>query len=336
MKNASLGMGLGLLAACAAAAPSDPPATIRRLDLPDESAQRYPLAVPVEPGNTVEVDFPFPIADWAGRGFTPDPERFAGDLVVDAVRGSPRVFVTPITRDAHRVLHVVLRLPSGSERSVPIEFIAAPSDQAWRKVTLVAPASVPAPGPSGEGVAVTVPSEARVRLLDSAPAEAFQTPTPAIEIGIVRTLRLMLALGPDGARRLVAANPALEMAELPHSARPFGAFTLEIPFALRDSVVDCLGLCVKVTSTSLRRLIFDPGSWIVRVGDRVYPVRTADFTNEIEPGATAWAVLVLTRAQDGTPTHLLPKNSFEVSLTVAAAVTSKAVRRMAADDGPSG
>ena len=41
------------------------------------------------------MDFPFPIDDWAGRGFTPDPERFAGDLVVDAVRDQQAALRNP-------------------------------------------------------------------------------------------------------------------------------------------------------------------------------------------------------------------------------------------------
>ena len=64
--------------------------------LPAEADERRPLAFPTEPGNTVEVDFPWPLEDWAGRGFTPDPERFAGDFVIEAARGKPRIFVTPV------------------------------------------------------------------------------------------------------------------------------------------------------------------------------------------------------------------------------------------------
>ncbi len=109
------------LAACAFAkgsAQPAPPASIVRIELPSESEERQPISVPTEPGNTVEVDLPWPLRDWAGRGFTPDAEKFAGDFVIEAARGETRFFVTPVAADAHRVLHVILDPRGGVTRSV--------------------------------------------------------------------------------------------------------------------------------------------------------------------------------------------------------------------------
>ena len=47
------------------------PPTIVRITLPPEAEERQPFTLPTEPENTLEIDFPWPLEDWAGRGFTP-------------------------------------------------------------------------------------------------------------------------------------------------------------------------------------------------------------------------------------------------------------------------
>jgi hypothetical protein len=283
------------------AAQPAPSASIVRLDLPAESEERQPIAVPTEPEDTVEVDLPWPLRDWAGRGFTPDADKFAGDFVIEAARGETRIFVTPVAADAHRVLHVVLDPGGGSARSVSFEFLPAPAGLAWRKVVLVAPAIHANEGPA-------------VSLVDRPPRSGLRESSPESEIGLVRTLRLMLDMPAGGARSLTLANPSLEMANFSGPPRSFGDFTIRVRFAVRDSVTGALGICASVSNQTARRLLFDPGSWVVRVGYHVYPIQTADFANELEPGETGNAFLVLARGPDGTPTGLLPDNQFELSV----------------------
>ena len=306
-----------LLAAGALGAGADgpaPPPTIVRIILSPEAEERQPIAIPTEPENTVEVDFPWPLEDWAGRGFTPDAERFAGDFVIEAARGSPRIFVTPVAADAHRVLHVVLAPAGEPTRSVTLEFLPAPEGLAWRKVVL-------------EG-AVSGPRGPRVSLEARPPLARLREASPESEIGLIRTLRLMLNTTADGARDIAAANPALELADSPGPPRSFGDFTLRVRFAVRDSTTGALGICASVANQTARRLLFDPESWIVRVGDRVYPVRTVDFPNEVEPGETAAAFLVLARGQDGAQTGLLADNDFELSVIATGSVNPRPVLRM--------
>ncbi len=303
----------------ALAAPGGPeaaaPASIVRIALPDEEDERLPLALPTEPENTLEIDLPWPVSDWAGRGFTPDPEKYAGDFVVEAARGSPRIFVTPLAAQAHRVLHVVLARPGGGTRSLPIEFIPAPPGLAWRKVIVGA----------REGATATAPS---VALSARAPGTRLREPGPDSEIGLLRTLRLMLNMSADGARAVAAANPALGLATFAGVPRSFGSFTVACRLAVRDSTTDTLGLCASVSNQTGRRLLFDPGSWRVRVGDRVYPVNTVDFAGELEPGASAAALLVLARGPDGEPTRLLPGNDFLVSVRLSGTANPRPVRRL--------
>lgn len=300
----------------APAAEALPPPSIVRIELPPESEELRPFAMPTEPENTLEIDFPWPVEDWAGRGFTPDPERFAGDFVIEATRGKARIFVTPVAAQAHRVLHVVLTLPGGGTRGVPIELVPAPTGLAWRKVVFEvhqAPAA----------------SRRQVSLALQPPRTRLRDPSPESEIAMVRTLRLMLEASADGAAAVAAANPALELGIQDGAPRSFGDYTLSVRFALRDATTDTLGLCVSIASQSDRRLFFDPGGWVVRAGDRVYPIRTLDFSNELEPGSTEAAFLVLARAPGADPTLLLPDNAFEVSAVLCGSSNPRPVSRFA-------
>ena len=275
------------LAAASAQEPL-PPASIVRITLQAEEDERQPVALPTEPQNTVEVDFPWPVEEWAGRGFTPDPEKYSGDFVIEATRGKPRIFVTPVVAEAHRVLHVVLALPGGLTRSLAMELIPAPAGLAWRKVIF---SSRPAEPPA-------VP---QVSLSPAAPRSRLRESSPESEIGLIRTLRLLSNFTAGQAREFVAANPALTFASLNSPPSSFGDFTVRCRFAIRDSTTGALGFCTDIANLTSRRLLFDPETWVVRAGDRVYPVRTVYFSGELEPGATASAFLVLARGQDGSP-----------------------------------
>jgi hypothetical protein len=303
-----------LSAACLLRA--DPPPSIVRIELPADDRQERPFTVPTEPEDTLEIDFPWPLEDWAGRGFTPDPEKYAGDFAIEATRGKPRVFVTPVAAQAHRVLHVVLTRPDGSSRSVPIELIPAPTGLAWHQLVFTVAAA--ATDERGKVSLSTHPPRARLR-------EA----SPESEIGMIRTLRLMLNSTADEASSLAAANPALEFSVQDGAPRSLGDFTITSRYALRDTTTGTLGLCVSVANETARRLLFDPGSWVVRAGNRVYPVRTLDFPGELEPGSSAAAFLILTAGNGAGAGLLLPGNSFEVSAAVAGSANPRPVSRFA-------
>ena len=302
-------------AAAAAGAERGGPASIVTITLRAEDAERQPFTLPTEPGNNVEVDFPWPLEDWAGRGFTPDSERYAGDFVIEATRGAGRLFVTPVAEDAHRVLHVVLAQPGGGTRSLPLEFIPAPPSLAWRKVVFT----------SGQPAS---PGTAPVTLSERLPQSRLREPGPSSEIGLIRTLRLMLNTTAEGARTIAAANPRLSLAVLSAPPRSFGDFTVTCRFALRDSTTGALGLCPSVANQTARRLLFDPMSWVLRAGQRVYPIRTVDFPSELEPGATAAAFLVLASGADGGDTRLLAENEFEPSVLLRGSANPRPVKRL--------
>jgi hypothetical protein len=293
---------------------AEAPASIVRVPLGPAEAERRPYAIPCAPADTVEVDLPRPLAEWAGRGFTPDPERFAGDFVIEAARGQRRLFVTAVTAGAHRVLHVVLAGAEGRDRSLALEFLPAPAGLAWTTVAFAEPAAPPVPV---------------VTLSPSPPGPPRREPTADSELGLLRTLRLLAGQTDAGAAAIAAANPALEFARQDGGPRSFGDFTLRGRFAVRDATTDSLGVCVDVANPTERRLLFDPASWVLRAGDHVYPVPTADFSGEVEPGATAAALLVLAHGPDGAPTRLRPDTPFEPSVVLLGSASPRPVLRSA-------
>jgi hypothetical protein len=147
-------------------------------------------------------------------------------------------------------------------------------------------------------------------------------------------MRLMLNTTASGAEAIAAANPSLALKHLDATPRSFGDYLITCRFALRDAVTDALGLCVAVANASDRRIAFDPSSWVVRAGARVYPVQTVSFANELEPGASAPAFLVLGRGPDGEPTRLLPDNDFRVSVLSAGSADPRPVKRLPLSDFP--
>ena len=303
---------IALLAASMPAA--EPPASIVRIAMPPDAAEGRPIAVPAEPENTVELDFPWPVADWAGRGFTPDPEKFAGDFVIEASRGSRRVFVTPVAAGAHRVLDVILAAGEPNTRSLPVEFVPAPTGLAWRKVVF-------------EDQAAPAQAATAFRLDGRPPPPATRGPSPESEIGLIRTMRAIAAMGPDDARAFAAANPALSLAILEGQPRSFGDYTVTLRFALRDATTGSLGICASVANLTARRLLFEPSGWVVRSGSRAYPVATADFPQLSEPGSASAAFLVVASGPDGLPTRLLADSPVELSARVGASASARPVVR---------
>ncbi len=304
-----------LLAAAGARATAAAPASVVHLPLPGPSEESQPISMPTDPRDTLEVDLPWPLADWAGRGFTPDPERFAGDFVVEANRGAFHLFVTPVAADAHRVLHVVLAPPGQAERSVALEFVAAPPGLAWRKAVLEAPPAAAAP-------------EA-LTLARRPPPERYRSASPASQRGMLTELRLAaLDLHGDPAG-LVSARTSLSFARFDAPPRSFGDFTLRTRFALRDATTGSLGLCVSVSNATRRRLLFDPQGWVVRAGEHVYPVSAVDFSHALDPGAQALAFLVASPGPQGDGRRLLPGNDLEPSARVSDAQDPRPVTRAA-------
>ncbi len=279
-----------------AAAPDLP--TVVVCPLPSEATARAAFIVPTSSDWALEINFPYPVADWAGRGFTPDPERYAGDFMIDATRGATRLYVTALAPNAHRVLHVALDAGGDRPQTVPLELVPTAAGQALRKLTFVADPPPAAKDP-------TLPRAASIR-----PAHAA---SPRSEVALLRLARLLEALPLGEAERLSRASPALQFRPLQQAPADLGDFTIRPRFVVSDAVTGTAAVVAEVASARTERLLIDPRSWLVRSGDLVVPVATVDPAGVIEPGACLSVVLILAPGPDGGVLPLAPGQPLSVT-----------------------
>lgn len=291
--------------------------SIFHLAMPDR--QDAPMLIPTTPEDATVVELPTAIDNWFGRGFTANPDSQAGDFVLVLRPGERRFSVTPLTKDAHRVLHLVTR-----NQLLALEFIPAVTRMASYRGVIFhdQQAAATAVNKAADSERVRRTEVVRAR---TPPRSSYREPSTATLDGLRRFMRLLLNLPEDMARRAVAANPALQLVQGNGEEQPYGDFSLVLRFALRDAVTDTLGLCVAVQNRTVRRLVFDNQSWLLRAGGTVFPVRTVDFPGMVEPEKTELALLILDRGPDGKPTRLMPDNEFRVSVQVAQSLSARPV-----------
>jgi hypothetical protein len=270
--------------------------------------------VPTNPNVTIFLQFPSPIEDFTGRGFTEDPTQVAGDFFLRHLDGDNYLTITPMTDVARRTLHVVC-----GGKGYPIHMFPAAEDQAWDKVIFNSPEPVDEPISSKIGKPVRNGPAKK-------PAEAFQvarTAKPPLSrikemnteraLGIIDTLRLLANLPERKAKAVVDTNPALTLS-IKEKRQSFEAFTLTTHFVLRNNVLDALGFAVTIENTSKDELTFAPDSFTVRAGQHVYSAFAADFNPIIPPKTKIPVFFVLTGDNTGLANNLAVENDFNVSI----------------------
>ncbi|WP_415907000.1 hypothetical protein [Oleiharenicola sp. Vm1] len=84
------------LALCAVGASvradEEQPLTVVRFALDAERTRPYIILT--NPVDATAVEVPYPIEDWAGRAFTTDPEKIAGDFFLRLRRGERTFFIS--------------------------------------------------------------------------------------------------------------------------------------------------------------------------------------------------------------------------------------------------
>ncbi len=98
----------------------------------------------------------------------------------------------------------------------------------------------------------------------------------------------------------------------PGSISDFDAFTITLEEVYRFDESDALVFRVTLASKIQREVRYRPGSWAVRVGDRLYPQALADATGVIPPTGTVTAWFVVQGRPDGRRNGLSPQNRFTV------------------------
>lgn len=265
--------------------------------------------VPTNPSVTVFFQFPAPITDYAGRGFSEDPAEVAGDFFVRHLDGDAYMAVTPLTDIASRTLHVV----SGG-RSYPLHLFPAQEDAAWDKVIFVLPeAAGEANFRGGRDKGGIRSAAGGVSRTNKSPATKIKQLSTERALGIIDTLRMLANLAEKKARAVVATNAALSMS-VKRCRQDFGDFVITTHFVVRDSVFDALGFSVTIENTGKEVLRFAPDSLTVRAGDHVYAALAADFDPVFPPKAKQAVFFVLAGDGAGGANRLSVENDFRVSL----------------------
>ena len=284
MRTAALGLALVLAAQAlpgigtAAPIPTRVPTVVVR-PLPKRGEQTSPLRVGTTEDWSTELDFPWPVVDWRGRGFTPDPGRFSGDFMIDLEPGSRHFTVSALTAAAHRVLHVELAPTDGPSLTYPIEFVPEPSDIAPRRVTFTA---LEEPGRPSTAPDTSRPARGAVQ--------------PGAEEALLNLMRALKGLSPEAVARLIAPFPGLAFTSLSQPALVLPEFSVTPRYALTDCARNLTGLAVSLTNTTGKRILVDPLSWSLGSPAQVIRPLAVDTLGWTEPHEDACLCLVVAPA----------------------------------------
>ncbi|WP_415907049.1 hypothetical protein [Oleiharenicola sp. Vm1] len=305
------------LALCAVGASvradEEQPLTVVRFALDAERTRPYIILT--NPVDATAVEVPYPIEDWAGRAFTTDPEKIAGDFFLRLRRGERTFFISPIVDGARRTLHIVMR-----GRTYPIEVAPAGALYAFRKVTFFDPAEEARQATEAAVAAQRETTKARnatVQRLASPPRRDFTPATDEMQLGLIRFMQMLSNLPEKQAESAVAANAALAWARRDTDPSvETDRFRIRPYFVVRNNAMSALGVAVSIENKTQRRLTFLPDSFILRSGDEVLPATAADFNPIVEPGEKNIAFFVIARKPDGQRVLLEPSTPMRLSIAL--------------------
>ena len=248
---------------------------IQRVLLDDHTV----VAVPVAASRVTTISFPGPIEAIDGAGFTVDGKT-PGQFQLAHVKGSTFLSVRALTTKAAGNLNVrwnnhtyVFEL-SGSDAPVLSLIMESP----------------PSPAESGFGRAPEVSPLKLLALLDKAkafPLLKAQQPESVADVGFTTY---------DG-KPLVS---------------DFNDYEIQIEQAFRFNIEDTLVFRVGITNKSDRSLIYQPDSFALRAGNRLYSQSISDADGTVPTHEKRTAFFAVTDTPDGGRNELSLKNNFTV------------------------
>ncbi|WP_404424668.1 hypothetical protein [Nibricoccus sp. IMCC34717] len=263
--------------------------------------------VPTHPALALLVEFPGPITDYAGRGFTEDVGASAGDFLLRWGASDSYLVVAPLTEGARATLHVMM-----GGRSYPLELFPAGRDQAWAKV--VFRDGPPAPTGSSPQANPASPTARRLRAMPK--PEHPPAADPATWLSSLELLRSLRRVSAAQREAILRADPELSFNGAGFT-QELGSCELRCEAILRDNRLDVLVFAVAVHNPTLRRLTFATGTLLVRCGERLYPVVASDWPTELRAGETAEVLLAIAGDGLGGRNRLAVQNTFRISLAEA-------------------
>lgn len=258
----------------AALALADSPA-IQRVFLDDHTV----VSVPVALNRVTTINFPSPIEAIDGAGFTVDGKT-PGLFQLAHVKGSTFLSVRALTTKAAGNLNV-----RWNNHTYVFELSA--SDAPVLSLIMESP---PSPEESGFGRAPEVSPLKLLALLDK--AKAFP---------------LLKSQQPES-----VADVAFTTYDGKPLVSNFNDYEIQIEQAFRFSVEDTLVFRVGITNRTDMPLVYQPDSFALRAGNRLYPQSISDSDGQVAPRGRSIVYFAVTGTPDGGRNELSLKNNFTV------------------------
>jgi len=265
-------LAVGVIASMTLAAQSQP---IQQVWLDD----RVAVSVPVATNRVTTISFPSPIDAIDGAGITVDGKT-PGLFQLAHAKGSDFLSVRAVFPKASANLNV-----RWNDHTYVFELIE--SDAPILSLNM---AALPTPEASGAGRAPEVSPLKLLSLLDKAkafPLLKSQQPESVADVGFTTY---------DG-KSLVS---------------DFNDYQIQIEQAFRFNAEDTIVFRVVITNETGTPLLYQPDSFAVRAGNRLYPQSISDSDGQVAPKAQSIVYFAVTGTPDGRRNDLSLKNNFTV------------------------
>jgi hypothetical protein len=240
---------------------------------------RVAVSVPIATNRVTTVSFPGPIDAIDGAGFTVDGKT-PGQFQLSHTKGSAFLSVRALTPKASANLNV-----RWNDHTYVFELM-----ESNPPVLSLNMAELPKPEETGTGRAPVVSPLKLLSLLDKAkafPLLKSQQPESVADVGFTTY---------DG-------NPLIS---------DFNDYQIQIEQAFRFNSEDTVVFRVVMTNETDKPLIYQPDSFSIRVGNRLYPQSVSDATGTVPPSGNSIVYFAVTGTPDGGRNNLSLKNQFTV------------------------
>jgi hypothetical protein len=237
------------------------------------------VSVPVATNRVTTINFPGPIEAIDGAGFTVDGKT-PGQFQLAHVQGSAFLSVRALFPKAAGNLNI-----RWNERTYVFELSV--SDAPMLSLNMQA---LPTPEEAGAGRAPDVSPLKLLSLLDKAkafPLLKSQQPESVADVGFTTY---------DG-KPLVS---------------DFNDYQIQIDQAFRFNTEDTLVFRAAITNETGTPLIYQPDSFTLRAGNRLYPQSISDASGTVSPKSQSIVYFAVTGTPDGGRNNLSLKNQFTV------------------------
>jgi hypothetical protein len=240
---------------------------------------RVAVSVPVATNRVSTISFPGPIDAIDGAGFTVDGKT-PGQFQLAHTKGSAFLSVRALAPKASANLNI-----RWNDHTYVFELI-----ESNPPVLSLNMAALPIPEETGAGRAPEVSPLKLLSLLDKAkafPLLKSQQPESVSDVGFTT----------------YDAKPLIS---------DFNDYKIQIEQAFRFNAEDTLVFRVVMTNETDKPLIYQPDSFSLRVGNRLYPQSVSDATGAVPPLGSSIVYFAVTGTPDGGRNNLSLKNQFTV------------------------